>query len=355
MRAGLCSATSSGWSQSWGRAHFHVHSQTLSLKWTPSSSAGHNRCDCSTAPQWHNCSPMCYSWTPSAGPTQSTFVLPQVSTGEPLIMLKPLASINYKRVQWQEALTPHIDSHAVGGDNSSVRAHHRGGPTLKGKRHFWTPGRSPSRHVLPSLAPPLSPTGNNWLYCFSHPPQEPTSACSSKSPQQKHEWFDLMHQDDLGDLPQLSVDLASFLEQPEGATDECQDAQSSTTPMAKRPLVRPGTTKPKRVSDQQHSTTIRGARPRSRAASFSGPTMVGDSCMHIPMPDPIKMPRSGSGHTVQRWGCHPTGGWSSLLCTLGVHENSHNSWPGGRLLTAPCSILRRGLMGSPSLPHHPIS
>ena len=216
-----------------------------------------------------------------------------------LLALKPPVSNSCERAHQWGVVTPCGSAHTVGADiSSSFGVHHRG--VKHWVRHI--PGLPPG--VLPGLHAPN--VRDKWLHCSfscpqsqshqqeslgegvnqtwpgiapmhtvrcSHSHQESTALFSPKSPAQKLVWFNLMGQDDLEDSPQLSSDLTSFLEWPEGAADEGHDAWSLTTTMASCPLVRPGMTKQKRASYQQHSTTMR------------------DLWTHCMMPDPIKQPR----------------------------------------------------------------
>ena len=155
--------------------------------------------------------------------------------------------------------------------------------------------KSPGKGVSPAW---LGPALTCPVRC-SHSLQKSTVACSSKSPAQKLVQFDLLNQDDLGNSPQLPMNMTSFLERPKGATNEWCDAQGSPTPVATCPMVRPKMAIPKRVNDQQCSTTAKGATPRSGTTPSTGPATMKDSLAHhtSQMSDLVKWPGSGSGYT----------------------------------------------------------
>ena len=86
--------------------------------------------------------------------------------------------------------------------------------TTPSEVHSQTPSRSPSR--LPS-----SQLRDEWLHC--------SSSCPQQQPRQQE-----FPGEEVRSL-QLPADLAGFLKQPEAATDELGDAQSSSTPIATCP------------------------------------------------------------------------------------------------------------------------
>ena len=133
------------------------------------------------------------------------------------------------------------------------------------------------------------------------------------------------------------MNLTSFLEWPEGATNEQCDAQGLPTPVATCLKVRPKMTKLKRKNNQQCSTTAKGATPRSVATPSAWPATMKDSLAHHTswMPDPVKQPREWVKVYIKGWGLHPHSGLRFLLWIRGAWERlpkwMHNSRPGNRL------------------------
>ena len=174
----------------------------------------------------------------------------------------------------------HRNSHSRGGQQQQHQSLPQQGPT-QSEAHPQTPSRSPSRHVSPLVILPLSqliggqlPPSSSCpqlqLYQYvprergepgpmgtaltcpmrcSHPPQKLTVACLPKNPAQKLVQFNLTNQDDLGDSPQLPMNLTSFLEGPGGTANEWYHAWGLPTPTATCPMVRPKMTIPKRKND----------------------------------------------------------------------------------------------------------
>ena len=174
--------------------------------------------------------------------------------------------------QWG-TLTPCVGIHTVGADNNSVRAHHSRVqhkaqciPRLpSGVSYLFQSHHAPSIEMSSyiTLLAALDCIYTNKSSQGKMLPQESTVACSPKSPTQKQVWFNLPSKDDLGNSLQLSTNLAGFLKHPEGATDEQCDTWCSPTLVATCSLVWPKMAIPGRESNQQHSTTSRGATPRS--------------------------------------------------------------------------------------------
>ena len=146
--------------------------------------------------------------------------------------------------------------------------------------HSWAPSRSPSRHV------PHSPV--------HHSPQPEISGYITPTTpsrinyMQKQVWFNLLSPEDLDNLPQLSADLASFLEWP----GKWGDAQSLSNLMAAYPAIWPEMNVLREEGDQWHSTTARGARPKSGTTPPAWPTTTSRAKHKChTMPDLVEHPR----------------------------------------------------------------